>query len=160
MLQSKHSSLGLVFLVACLIISLNHIRYNSSIRYWLGHVRTLPVTWGQAVVFATTFLHHLQLASQPQYDRKSVEKSKFHIYQIQCIHLISAPVHRTSASAWLYEHPWIKCQRNKPSTSMNHVACESKLRSVEIIRSYICLGNWVAIGPTCDRVFCPGCPRT
>ena len=43
---------------------------------------------------------------------------------------IPAPVDRTSSSAWLYKHPWITCQNNYPSTSMTHVACESKLRSI------------------------------
>ena len=33
---------------------------------YLGHVRKLPVTWGQVVVFArySSFLHQLQMASQ------------------------------------------------------------------------------------------------
>ena len=34
------------------------------------------------------------------------------------------------------EHPWITCQHSKPSTPMERVACESKLRSV--VRSMIC----------------------
>ena len=32
---------------------------------------------------------------------------------IQYRHLISAPVDRTSASVWLYKHPWITCHKNK-----------------------------------------------
>ena len=34
------------------------------------------------------------------------------------------------ANAWSYIHPWIKCQNNKPSTPMTHVAGESKLHSI------------------------------
>ena len=45
-------------------------------------------------------------------------------------HLMSAPVDRTSTSACLYKQPWITYQKNKPSTSMTHVTCESKPRSV------------------------------
>ena len=45
----------------------------------------------------------------------------------------SAPVDRTSASVWLFKYPLMS--KNKPSTSMTHVACESKLRSV--VRSFI-----------------------
>ena len=51
-------------------------------------------------------------------------------YIVQYRHLIPAPVNQTSASAWWCKHPWITCQKNKPSTSMTHVACKSKLRSV------------------------------
>ena len=35
--------------------------------------------------------------------------------------------------------------RNRPITSMTHVACESKLRSVERSSMHPCPGNWVAI---------------
>ena len=48
---------------------------------------------------------------------------------VQYRHLITAPVNRTSASAWLYKHPWIICRRNEARTSMTHVAYESKLCS-------------------------------
>ena len=41
---------------------------------------------------------------------------------------MSAQVDRISASAWLYNHPWMS--KNKPYTLMTHVACESMLRSV------------------------------
>ena len=54
---------------------------------------------------------------------------------LQYRHLIPSTVDRTSASTWLYKHPWITCRKNKPSTSMTHVACESKLR-------HPCTGNW------------------
>ena len=47
--------------------------------------------------------------------------------QIQYRHELPAPVDRTSACAWLYKHPWITCLKNKPNTSMTHVACESKI---------------------------------
>ena len=49
---------------------------------------------------------------------------------VQYRHLIPAPVDRTPASAWLYKHQWLTCQKNKPNLSMTHEACESKLRSV------------------------------
>ena len=52
-----------------------------------GHVRKLPVTWGQAVVFAgySGFLHHLQLAShdymaaiwQKKVTKNEISNSKF-----------------------------------------------------------------------------------
>ena len=41
---------------------------------------------------------------------------------LQYRHLIPATVDRTSASAWLYKHQWIECQKNKPSTSKANVA--------------------------------------
>ena len=41
---------------------------------------------------------------------------------LQYRHLIPAPVDRTSASAWLYKHQWMECQKNKPSTSKANVA--------------------------------------
>ena len=47
--------------------------------------------------------------------------------QLQYRHLITAPVDRTSASAWLYKHPGIAFQK---STSMTLLTCESKLPSV------------------------------
>ena len=54
---------------------------------------------------------------------------------LQYGYLIPAPVDRTSAIAYLYKHPWVTCQNSRPRTSMNHVACEFKLRSV--VRSYM-----------------------
>ena len=41
---------------------------------------------------------------------------------------ISNPFHIT---AWLFKHPWITCQRQKPKIPMAHVAYESKIRSIE-----------------------------
>ena len=67
---------------------------------------------------------------------------------LQSRNLIPAPVDRTSASAWLYKHPWITCQETMLNPSMIHQACESKLRS--IVRSSMHRelgGNWV-----CGRV--------
>ena len=64
---------------------------------------------------------------------------------IQCRHLIPAPVNPMSTSAWLYKHAGITCQRNKPSTSMTLIHCESKLHSVVRSSMYPCLGNWVVI---------------
>ena len=43
---------------------------------------------------------------------------------LQYIHLIPAPVDRTSANDWLKKHAWITCQKQKPSTSTTHVVCE------------------------------------
>ena len=34
------------------------------------------------------------------------------LLKLQYRHLITAPVDWTSASAWLYKHPWITCQQN------------------------------------------------
>ena len=79
---------------------------------------------------------------------------------IQYRYLIPSPVDRTSASAWLYKNPWIISQRNKPSTSMTHVACESMLRS--FVRSGTCGGihtQKTGFNRVCGRVLCPGCPR-
>ena len=58
------------------------------------------------------------------------EKVAFWYQDLQYRHLIPAPVDRTFLSAWLYKHPWIICQKNKPNTLMTHEACDSKLRSV------------------------------
>ena len=55
------------------------------------------------------------------------------IYTLQYRHLIPAPVDRTSAVA-------------KPSTSMTHVAWESKLCSLVRPSMHPCPGNWIAIG--------------
>ena len=41
--------------------------------------------------------------------------------------------------------PIANMSKNKPSTSMTHVACESKLRPVARSSVQPCLGNWVAI---------------
>ena len=35
---------------------------------------------------------------------------RMHVPILQYRHLIPAPVNGTSASAWLYYHPWITCQ--------------------------------------------------
>ena len=51
-------------------------------------------------------------------------------YTIQLRHSNPAPVDRMSASAWLHKHPWMTCWKNRPSTSMTHITCESKLCSV------------------------------
>ena len=51
----------------------------------------------------------------------------------------------TSAYSWLYTRLWMTCQKHKPSISMTHVACESKLRSVARSSLQPCPGNWVAI---------------
>ena len=68
------------------------------------------------------------------------------VYTLQYRHLIPAPVVRTSASTWFYKRPWITCRKNKPSTSMTHVACESKLHSFVRLPMHPWPGNWVAIG--------------
>ena len=65
---------------------------------------------------------------------------------VQYRHLIPAPVDRTFASDWLYYHAWIPCQKNKPSTAMTQVACESKLRSVVRSSMHPCPENLIAIG--------------
>ena len=79
--------------------------------------------------------------------------AKFHIpanvpyiRYVQYRHYILATVDRTSASAWFYKHPFITCQKNKPSTSIGHVACKSKLRSG--VRSFMhpWPEKWVVIG--------------
>ena len=44
--------------------------------------------------------------------------------------LIPAPINRRSACAWLYRHPWIICQKDKPNASITHIPCETKLCSV------------------------------
>ena len=73
-------------------------------------------------------------------------------FQVMCVEhiqyrpLIPAPVDRTSASTRLYTNPWITLQEHKPSTSITHVACESKLHSAVSSFMHPCLGNWVVIG--------------
>ena len=42
--------------------------------------------------------------------------------------------------------PMHNMSRNIPTTSMTHVACESKLRLVVMSSMHPCPGNWVAIG--------------
>ena len=49
---------------------------------------------------------------------------------VQYRHLIPAPVDRTSASGWLYKRSRMACQKYQPTTSMTHVTCKPKLRSV------------------------------
>ena len=46
----------------------------------------------------------------------------------------------------LYKHLWITSQKIKPSTSLTHAACETKLRSFVRSSMYQYLGNWVANG--------------
>ena len=60
-------------------------------------------------------------------------------------HLLPAPVARTPASAWLYKHPWIACQKHKPNTSMTHIHWEWKLPSVVGSFMHACPGNWLSI---------------
>ena len=67
---------------------------------------------------------------------------------VQCGYLINAPVDQTSGRSWLKSHSWMTCKENKPSTSMIHVACESKPRLVVGSSMYPCLDTWVAIGHT------------
>ena len=63
---------------------------------------------------------------------------------IQCRHLVPAPVKQTSAIAWLYNHPWITCFKNKPSTSVAHdVDCKSKQRSVVRSGVQLCIMPWL-----------------
>ena len=66
-----------------------------------------------------------------------------------CTSFALASFDRTSISAWLYKHPWITCQNDKPSIPMTRVACESKRRSggCEAINASIPdPGIWVATG--------------
>ena len=63
---------------------------------------------------------------------------------LQYRYLIPTPADRTSVSASLLKHQLVTYQKNKPSTSMTHAACESKLISYEAIPTSM-PGNWVAI---------------
>ena len=70
-------------------------------------------------------------------------------YSLQYRHLIPAQVDRTSASAWMYKHPWnMSKQKNSPSTSMTHVTYTSKLCSVsfEVTSPSMPWDDWLAIG--------------
>ena len=58
------------------------------------------------------------------------------LYVLMYTHLIPATVDQMSASSWLDKHPWITCQKKKPSMAMTQVACKSKLLSV--VRSGAC----------------------
>ena len=71
-------------------------------------------------------------------------------------HFVPAPVDRACASAWPYKQPLTTCHDNKLSTSMTHIACDSKPHSV--VRSFMhpSPGTWMAIG--CAVVFLPGLP--
>ena len=44
---------------------------------------------------------------------------------LQYRHFIPAPVDWTSASTWLYEHPWIQCHQYKYQYIKGHVAVRS-----------------------------------
>ena len=74
---------------------------------------------------------------------------------LQYRHLIHAPVNRTSASAWLYKIPWITCQKDMPSTSMTHVACESKLSSV-VRSTEASILRRMGCNRACGRIFSAG----
>ena len=98
---------------------------------------------------------HLNVKVLRQVCDAIAKKRHYHVYhdksRVSCSCLTvqtfdSCRVDQTSASAWLYKPPWITCQKNKPSTPMTHVACESKLRSVVKSSMHPCPGNWVAIG--------------
>ena len=60
-------------------------------------------------------------------------------------HRIPAPVDRTYFSAWLLL-PMDSMSKNKPRTSMTHVACESKPRSIMRSSRHPCTGNRVTTG--------------
>ena len=53
---------------------------------------------------------------------------------LQYRHLIHAPVDR------------IRCHKSNPSTAINHVVYESKLRRIVRSSMRLCPDNWVAIG--------------
>ena len=82
--------------------------------------------------------------------RKAVTMDCKHSKETKCSvqyrNLIPAPVDRTAVSAWLYNYPWIACNKNKPNISMTHVAFESELRSVARSSMHPSPGNWVSIG--------------
>ena len=68
---------------------------------------------------------------------------------VQFRHLIPAPVDRTSFSARLYKHTWIKSHQNKPST-FNYPR-SLRIRAtfscyVRDLWSHPCPRNWLAIG--------------
>ena len=57
-------------------------------------------------------------------------------------HVIPAPVDRTSASAWLYIHPWITC----PKISQIHQWYTQLVnQNYTQLWGRTCQGNWVAI---------------
>ena len=68
-----------------------------------------------------------------------------HGNMIQYWHLIPAPVDRTSASALCTNTRGLCVCQNKASTSMTHVCCKSKLRSVVRSLMHTSPGNWVAV---------------
>ena len=81
----------------------------------------------------------LRIASRP-----------IHVKDVQHRLLMHTPVDRTYAGAWLYTYSWITFDKNKPSTQMAHVACESTLHARLVVWSTLCPcpGNWDAIGNT------------
>ena len=78
-------------------------------------------------------------------------------YKLQNRHFIPALFDQTSENAWLYIHPWITCQENKPSTSMTNIACDSKLCSVEVINAF--MSRKLDGNQACGCLLCPGSPR-
>ena len=82
----------------------------------------------------------------------------------QCLHLPSSPLvilstmiptvqtlysctsRPDSCQCLVVKTPMDDMSKNKPSTAMTHVACESKLLSVVMSSIHPCIVNWVAIG--------------
>ena len=64
---------------------------------------------------------------------------------VQYRYLILEPVDRTSSSTLLHKIHG-KHVKNTSGSSVTHVACKSKLRSVVRLSMYPCPGNWMAVG--------------
>ena len=70
------------------------------------------------------------------------------------VHLVLAPFDWTSAGAWLYKHPAIASQNDKPSISVTKVVYESSCEVIYAPMPRTFGGIWA-----CGCVSCQGCPR-
>ena len=131
---------------------------------------TADIKYGDTMVFVQHQSTGLWLSYQTYETKKKgvgkVEEKKVRVSKhiIACLeerklqyrHVIPAPVDCLCVGTWLYKHPWITGQKNKPSTSVTHIPCESKF-SCEAIHASTpekLGGNQV-----CSHVLCPDLPR-
>ena len=98
----------------------------------------------------------LYLQQVQKYTQNSVLCVTPHTSMMCCLqyrHLITAPVDRTSGSAWLHKHSWMICENNKPSTSMTHISLRIKATfSCGVIHAS--MPRKQGSHRACGRVFC------
>ena len=98
--------------------------------------------WGRVTVF-TIGVHIERFLCISKQVVESCSSKPGHVSNlyVQYLQLIRAKVDRTSASAWLYKHPWVTCQNI--STPMTHVDPKVKASfSCEVINATIQETGW------------------